>query len=116
MSVFKIKLRDGTEYQLADGDVGSKFSIICPDKQTFYSIWESMTNENLSEVTVTVDGTAMIVMRYLILDGTQAVFSTIGTIMGLFYFHGAEYTPVTPEDQEDAEYIQAAKILLGEEV
>ena len=55
-------------------------------------------------------------MRYLILDGTQAVLSTTGTIMGLFYFHGAEYTPVTPEDQEDAEYIQAAKILLGEEV
>lgn len=116
MSIFKITLRDGTEYQLADGDVGSKFSIICPDKQTFYSVWESMTNENLSEVTVTIDGTAMTIMRYLILDGTQTVFSTTGTIMGLFYFHGAEYNPVTPEDQEDAEYVQAAKILLGEEV
>lgn len=110
MSVFKIQLRDGTEYQLADGEIGSKFSIICPDRETFCSIWESMTNENLSEVTVTVDDNVLTVMRYLILDGIQAIISVTGKIMGLFYFHGAEYTHTT---SEDADYIQAAKILLG---
>ena len=112
MSVFKIKLRDGTEYQLADGDIGSKFSIVCNSKEVFLGIWQTMTNENLSEVTVTIDGNILTVMKYLILDGTQAIFSPTGTIMGLFYFHGAEYnTPVQPYDED---YIEAAKILLGE--
>ena len=113
MSTFKIQLRDGTEYQLADGDIGSKFSIICPDKETYISIWQTMTDENLSEVTVKADNNILMVMRYIILDGTQAIFSPTGTIMGLFYFHGAEYIPITPEESD---YIEAAKILLGEEV
>ena len=113
MSVFKIKLRDGTEYQLADGEIGSKFSIICPDKTTYLSIWQTMTNENLSKVTVTVDDDFLTVMQYLILDGTQAVLSPTGLIMGIFYFHGAEYSTVEPVDSE---YVEAAKILLGEEV
>lgn len=114
MSVFKIQFRDGTEYQLADGDIGSKFSIICPDRETYLDIWQSMTNENLSEVTVLVNDNMLTVMRYLILDGTQAIISPTGTIMGLFYFHGAVYD--TPIEPLDTEYIEAAKILLGEEI
>lgn len=113
MSVFKIQLRDGTEYQLTDGDIGSKFSIICADREAYINVWQSMTSENLLEVTVTIDDSVLTVMRYLILDTTQAIISPTGTIMGMFYFHGAVYD--TPIEPIDADYIEAAKILLGEE-
>lgn len=115
MSVFKIRLKDGTEYQLADGEIGSHFAIVCPDKETFINIWSKMTDENLSEVTVTVDGNTLTIMTNIMLDGAQAIYSQVGTIMGLFYFHGADYSSVEPV-VVDEDYIEAAKILLGEGV
>lgn len=109
MNAFTITLKDGTEYALADGAFGNKFTIICADKQMFNAVWDKMTPANLDHVTVSANGTPITVLTNIVFDGTQAVIGNNGIITGHFYFHGADYTPA------EQDYIEAAKILLGEE-
>lgn len=108
MNQFIIRLKDGTEYVLADASFGSKFTIICANKTEFESVWDDMTTENMSEVTILADGLAVTTMHDLIPDGVQCVYNNGGTVTGHFYFHGGSFVPA------DAEYIEAARILLGE--
>lgn len=112
MSVYKITLKDGTEYTLADASFGSKFTILCDDRADFLEAWDSLTPENIDEVTISSDDTVVTTIRSLILDGAQAVYGMNGTVTGHFYFHGAEYDAIDPEFSD---YIEAARILLGEE-
>lgn len=109
MNQFRIILVDGTEYVLADASFGSKFTIICADKAEFEAIWDKMTKENMARVTITSDGSTVTTINNLIPDGAQAAYNPGGTITGHFYFHGGDFM------QADAEYIEAAKILMGEE-
>jgi hypothetical protein len=108
MNQFRIILVDGTEYVLADASFGSKFTIICADKAEFESVWDKMTRENMARVTITSDGSAVTTINNLIPDGVQAVYNQGGTVTGHFYFHGGSFVPA------EAEYIEAARILLGE--
>ena len=109
MNQFRIILVDGTEYVLADASFGSKFTIICADKEEFEAVWDKMTAENLAHVTITADSAVVTTIHNLTPDGAQAVYNPGGTITGHFYFHGGSFVPA------DAEYIEAAKILMGEE-
>lgn len=106
---FTIQLNDSTIYTLVDTSFGSKFSIDFSDKAAFLEAWDKMTRDNLSKVIVRSGDTIVTTVLNLILDGTQAVYNGDGTVTGHFYFHGGEFA------QPDAEYIEAAKILLGEE-
>lgn len=109
MNQFRIILVDGTEYVLADASFGSKFTIICADKAEFEAVWDKMTKENMKRVIITADGNTVTTINDLTPDGAQAVYNQgADTITGHFYFHGGEFS------QPDAEYIEAAKILLGE--
>ena len=112
--MLKLILNDNTEMELADGGFMSQFVILFNSRTAFNTAWGKLTPENLSSVIIQLDGQTIQRLQGLTLDGVQAVYNSGGTITGHFYFHGAE--PVGVKTQEDEEYIQAAKILLGEEV
>lgn len=111
--MLKLILNDNTEMELADGGFMSQFVILFNSRTAFNTAWSKMTAENLSNVEIQSDGQTVQRLQNIVLDGVQAVYNGDNTITGHFYFHGAE--PVGAKTQEDEEYIQAAKILLGEE-
>lgn len=108
--ILKLILKDNTELTLADASYMTQFIFMCENQEAFNDVWSSLTEENLSSVTITADGEIVHRMGNLVLDGAQAVINPQGTITGHFYFHGA--TTIT--DSADSEYVEAAKILLGE--
>lgn len=112
--MLKLILNDNTEMELADGGFMSQFVILFNNRTAFNAAWGKMTAENLSNVEIQSDGQTVQRLQNIVLDGVQAVYNSDNTITGHFYFHGAD--PVGTKTQEDEEYIQAAKILLGEEV
>lgn len=112
--MLKLILNDDTELELADGGFMSQFVILFNSRTAFNTAWGKLTPENLSSVTIQLDGQTIQRLQNLTLDGVQAVYNGDNTITGHFYFHGAD--PVGTMTAEDEEYIQAAKILLGEGV
>lgn len=75
--------------------------------------WEKLTPEALAEVSIEEVGTGTVVaaFRNVVLDA--AVFNgSPDLIAAQFHFHGEA---VNGSSAEDADYIEAAKILLGEE-
>lgn len=109
----KLVLRDSSEIELVNYTSNS-FIILCTDEQEFYTIWRKMTPENLSRVHITDGSIAIVTLENLIFDGIQATYNTNRTITGYIYFHGQEYAP-DEMSEEDREYAEAGKILLGEE-
>ena len=112
--MLKLILNDETELELADGEFMTQFVVLFSSRTAFNTAWGMLTPENLSNVVIQLDGQAIQRLQNLTLDGVQAVYNPDNSITGHFYFHGAE--PVGTKSEEDEEYIQAAKILLGEEV
>lgn len=109
MNQFRVALKDGTEYVLSDASFGSKFTIVFSNKIEFKAAWDKFTAENMESVNITADGVTVTTLHNLIPDGVQAVYNSGGdTVTGHFYFHGGDFVPA------DAEYIEAARILLGE--
>lgn len=112
--MLKLILNDETELELVDGGFMTQFVILFSSRTAFNTAWGKLTPENLSNVVIQSDGQTIQRLQNLTLDGAQAVYNPDNTITGHFYFHGAD--PVGMKTEEDEEYIQAAKILLGEEV
>jgi len=110
----KLILKDGSDVEIVQYTSNS-FVVACADKEEFDLIWDRMTTENLSRVDVK-DGDATVVsLENIMFDGVQAIYNTDRTITGYIYFHGQEY--VTPAlSEEDMEYAEVGRILLGEEV
>lgn len=76
-------------------------------------IWVQLTLDNLQELQITQDdGTVIHTLHGAVVDGQQSVTNPDGTLTVHFYLSETE----TGNATKDAEYIQAAKILLGEEV
>lgn len=105
-----LTLRDGSQVELADATLNNDFIIKCNSNAEFYSVWNKLTVINLSKVSISKDDVIIMKMKDLTLLGAQAVIDIDGTITGHFYYNGTIYT-----DEENQEYVQAAKILLGEE-
>ena len=110
----KIILRDGTEIGIINF-ASNTFVVHSDDRQGFISVWEQMTSDNLARVRVEDDGNTIMDMESLILDGTQTTMNIDGTFTCYFYFHGQEYVHEQGMSEEDMEYAQAGRILLGEE-
>lgn len=106
-------LHDGTQIPIIDGSYTGTVILILEDRKALMDIWDQLTRDNLKEVKITHDdGTLIRTMHNLSLEGIQTVNNPEGTITAHFYLQETETGNVTT----DAEYIQAAKILLGEEV
>ena len=108
-----LQLHNGDIIPLADASYMTQFIVACETPAQFLNVWSAMTQENLQDVTILNDGTPIQRLKNLILTGTQAVYNSDNTITGHFYFYGAEAESAISD--EDAAYIQAAKIMLGEE-
>ena len=109
----KLVLRDGSEIELVNFTSNS-FIVLCENQEEFNTLWSKMTAENLSRVHITNDSIVIVTLENLIFDGIQATYNTNRTITGYIYFHGQEYVP-DEMSEEDREYAEAGKILLGEE-
>ena len=109
----KLIFNDNSELEISNYTSGA-FIIQCNNKNEFFDIWSNkMTNENLSKVQIT-DGVAPILnMENLTFDGAQVVCNTDSTYTCYFYFHGQNYITIS---EEDMEYAEVGRILLGEEV
>lgn len=103
----KLILKDGTGIELEEAGYTRHYVVSCKDAKTFQSIWNKLTEENLSEIQITEDGNTAHTIIGSELEGTQTVTNPDGTITGHFYLSGGEYKQ--PED----EYSEAGKILLG---
>ena len=112
--MLKLILNDETELELADSGFMTQFVILFNNRAAFNTAWEKMTTANLSNVAIQFDGQIIQRLVNLTLDCVQAIFNPDGSITGHFHFHGAD--PVGMKTNEDEEYIQAARILLGEEI
>lgn len=109
----KLVLRDGSEIELVNFTSNS-FIVLCENQEEFNTLWSKMTAENLSRVHITDDNVTILILENLVFDGVQATYNTNRTITGYFYFHGQTYVSDTMSD-EDREYAEVGKILLGEE-
>lgn len=109
----KLVLKDNSEIELIQY-TSNAFVVLCADEEAFYSIWGKMTPENLSRVHIDDNGTTALILENIIFDGIQATYNNNRSITGYIYFHGQEYV-LNEVSEQDREYIEAGKILLGEE-
>ena len=105
----ELVLQDGTVLSLEDASYGKHFVILCEDRQAFQDAWDTLTDDNLSEVIIMISGAVVQTITGLTLKGAQAVINPDDTITGHFYLDGGIY--VSPSD----DYSEAGRILLGEE-
>ena len=105
----KLVLKDHTEIELAEAGLSQHYVVTCASEAAFQQIWSGMTDENLAEIQITENGNPIQTIIGSKLAGTQTVNNPDGTITGHFYLSGGVY------QQQDAEYSEAGKILLGEE-
>ena len=112
MDELKLLLADGTEISI-DGYALPMNVMVCNcTKAQVVALWDQLTEENLSLVSIKDSCGTLLTFHDAVLDGTQTVANSDGTMTAHFFMHGA----VDSTAAEDAEYIRAAKILLGEEL
>lgn len=106
-------LKDGTTIPIVDGSYTGAVVLIVPDRQSLMDIWDQLTPDNMQELQITRDdGTVIHTLHGAVVDSQQSVTNPDGTLTVHFYLSET----VTGDIPTDAEYVQAAKIMLGEEV
>lgn len=112
MNNLTLILPDNTVIPIEDGSLSGAVLVLFDTKEDLMEAWSHMTPDNLTTVKIARDdGTVLHTMHGVSLDGIQTVVNPDGTLTAHFYMHET----VTGNITTDAEYIQAAKILLGEE-
>lgn len=106
MDEIRVILADGSAFTIAEFSLPLHI-VVTGTQEELVALWNTLTPENLKTVSVTVGGVTALTSTEVVLDGAQFVGSS-GTITAHFYMHGDGFA--------DNEYVQAAKILLGEEV
>lgn len=105
-------LSDGTEIPIVDGSYTGTVVLIAEDRQAAFDIWEQLTPPALHEVKISRDdGSVLHTLHGAVVDGIQIVSNPQGGFTVHIYMSETE----TRDIATDAEYVQAAKILLGEE-
>lgn len=109
----KMILKDGTTIPIVDGSYTGAVVLIVDDRQALIGTWAQLTPDNLTEVRITRDDdTPLHTLHGVVIDSMQTVPNPDGTYTVHFYMSET----VTGDIPTDAEYAQAGKILLGEEV
>ena len=109
----KMILKDGTTIPIVDGSYTGAVVLIVDDRQALIGTWAQLTPDNLTEVRITRDDdTPLHTLHGVVIDSMQTVPNPDGTYTVHFYMSET----VTGDVPTDAEYAQAGKILLGEEV
>ena len=105
MADFKMVLADESEITLAEFGLPMHAVVLCGTKDDVVSLWDKLTSENLTSVSVYDGDTQIYQFVSGSLNGTQTVTNADGTLTAHFYMDG---------ERVETEYEQAAKILLGE--
>lgn len=106
-------LHNGTTIPIVDGSYTGAVVLIVENRQALMDIWDQLTPDNLQKLQITQDdGTVVHTLHGVVIDSQQSVTNPDGTLTVHFYLSET----MTGNATTDAEYIQAAKILLGEEV
>ena len=106
-------LKDGTTIPIVDGSYTGAVVLICDTRQALMDTWAQLTPDNLQELRIIKDyDTPLHTLNGAVVDTMQAVTNPDGTLTAHFYLSET----LTGDVPTDAEYAQAGKILLGEEV
>lgn len=106
-------LKDGTTIPIVDGSYTGAVVLICDTQQAVMDTWAQLTPDALQTVRITQDDdTPLHTLHGVVIDSMQTVPNPDGTYTVHFYMSET----VTGDVPTDAEYAQAGKILLGEEV
>jgi len=112
MDQYKVILKDGTEVGIVEATLAPTIVVLTETKEDMMTVWGQLSHENLAEIKVCKNDVEINRFYDVVLDGTQSVVNSDGTLTNHFYMHS---TASGSEATEDDEYIRAAKILLGEE-
>lgn len=107
-------LADNTEMRLEAFGLPCHAVMLCESRETLNEIWDALTEENLRQIFVREGDEIVYAYRDCCVNGQQAIVNGDGTLTVHFYLDGTRIKEAALTD-EDREYIQAAKILLGEE-
>lgn len=109
----KMILHNNTTIPIIDGSYSGAVVLICDTRQALMDTWAQLTPDNLQEVRIIKDDdTPLHTLHGAVVDTMQAVTNPDGTLTAHFYLSET----LTGDVPTDAEYAQAGKILLGEEV
>ncbi len=110
MNTIKMLLKDESEVVLVEFAVPMHATVKCDTDEEAMAIWKRLTKENLSSVMVTLNGEVIMQFSDALLSGVQCVMNPDGTITEHIYMQGNK----SPMNEEEIEYINAARVLLGE--
>ena len=112
MENLKMILFDGTELNLDGFGLPMHAVMTCQSNDEVLEKWKLLTPMNLSRVEIKLSDEAVFTFAGGTLEGVQSVVNGDGTITTHYYMKGTRLETVS---DTTAEYVTAAKILLGEE-
>lgn len=104
----KLILKDRTEIDLTEAGLSQHYVLKCESFAEFNDIVDTLTEENLSEISLIVGDEVIQTIEGSVLSGTQTVVNPDKSLTCHIYLRDGVYV------QQDAEYSEAGKILLGE--
>lgn len=115
MSGLSIVLQDKTEILIDELDFPAHVIKKFNSKEEMIVIWNKFTPENLQEVQVFKNSSPAVKLIGLTLEGVQSNINADGTMTTHFYMQECAVEGAVPGiSEEDREYIEAGRILLGE--
>lgn len=112
MNKFAVLLKDGTEIAVDEATIAPSFVVNTASKEAVMEIWDQLTTENLAEIRLKKDDVVVGTFYDATVENVQILPNPGGTTTAHFYLNGGAASSAV---ESDAEYVQAAKILLGEE-
>lgn len=105
----KLILADMTEIEITSYTWPLSIVKVVENTEEMFSVWNTFTEERLTSVRIVDENEATIAkLKDAVFTGGQGVVNPAGNITAHFYFSAK------PDIEADAEYTEAAKILLGE--
>lgn len=111
MDNLKMILNDGTEVSITGFGLPMNCVALCADRDEMNALWTKLSPANLINMQILQsDGTVFASYTNVSLDGVQCIINADSTLTVHFYMTGTTIN----QNAADAEYAEAARILLGE--
>lgn len=110
MDNLKMILNDGTEVYIAEFGLPMHCVALCADRDEMNALWSTLTPANLINMQIQQNDETVAAYTNVSIDGVQCIINADTTLTVHFYMTGTTVNP----NAADAEYAEAARILLGE--
>lgn len=110
MDNLKMILDDGTQVDITEFGLPLHCVALCADKDEMNALWGQLTPANLINMQILQNDETVASYTNVSIDGVQCIVNSDDTLTVHFYMTGTAVNP----NAADAEYAEAAKILLGE--